>query len=59
MSNVIKFKVQTVNHNPEVIKTVNGIATEIVAGQNTRLTLQQANNMAAKMNRELKSVDYQ
>lgn len=48
------YKVQTVNHNPEVIKVVNGIAKEIVAGEKNGISMAQAKAIAADLNKRIK-----
>jgi hypothetical protein len=45
------YKVQTCNGNPEVIKVVNGIAKEIVAGEKRCLSMVQAKAIAKELNR--------
>lgn len=47
----INYRVQTCNGNPEVIKVVNGIAKEIVAGEKRCLTMDQAKAIAKDLNR--------
>lgn len=44
------FKVQTCNGTPEVIKLINGVAKEIVAGEVKPITLKEAKLIAAELN---------
>lgn len=44
------YKTQTCNGNPEVIRTENGIAKEIVYGEKTQITKEEAARICKIMN---------
>ena len=48
-----KFKVQTVNGNPEVIKVVNGIAREIILGDKKCISISTANDICKELNKKV------
>lgn len=45
------FKVQTCNGTPEVIKLINGVAKEIVAGEVKPISMATANQIAEALNK--------